>query len=113
MIKDSEKFAEDDKKVKERVKTKNELEASIYSLKKQVNENEKIKAKLSKSDKKRITEAYERKIKWLESNISARVDEFKAQKKELEEIVNPIMSELYENTNGDQLRKQKPDRDEL
>jgi len=34
MIKDSEKFADEDKKVKDRVDAKNELESYAYSLKK-------------------------------------------------------------------------------
>ena len=100
MIKDSEKFADEDKKVKEKVEAKNELESYVYSLKNQVNDKEKVGGKLSESEKKTITDAVEEKIKWLESNASADVDEFKAQKKELEEIVNPIMSKLYQNAGG-------------
>lgn len=36
MIKDAEQFAEDDKKIKERVEARNELESYAYSLKNQV-----------------------------------------------------------------------------
>ena len=36
MIKDAEKFADDDKKLKERVEARNELESYAYSLKNQV-----------------------------------------------------------------------------
>ncbi|CAF3021702.1 unnamed protein product [Rotaria socialis] len=95
MIKDSEKFADEDKKVKERVDAKNELESYAYSLKTQLNDKEKLGGKLSSDDKEKIEKAVEEQIKWLESNPAAEVDELKEHKKELEEIVTPIMTKLY------------------
>ncbi|CAF0978179.1 unnamed protein product [Rotaria magnacalcarata] len=95
MIKDSEKFADEDKKVKERVDAKNELESYAYSLKTQLSDKEKLGGKLSSDDKEKIEKAVEEQIKWLESNPAAEVDELKEHKKELEEIVTPIMTKLY------------------
>ncbi|UJR25774.1 hypothetical protein I4U23_007128 [Adineta vaga] len=95
MIKDSEKFADEDKKVKERVDAKNELESYAYSLKTQLNDKEKLGGKLSSDDKETIEKAVEEQIKWLESNQGAEVDELKEHKKQLEEIVTPIMTKLY------------------
>jgi hypothetical protein len=40
-------------------------------------------------------------IKWLESNQGAEADELKEHKKQLEEIVNPIMTKLYSEGNSD------------
>jgi len=97
MIKDSEKFADEDKKIKEKVDAKNELESYVYSLKNQVNDKEKLGAKLSEDNKKTILDAVEEKIKWIESHSDAEKEDFAAQKKELEEIVQPITSKLYEN----------------
>ncbi|WKY16168.1 hypothetical protein Q1695_001112 [Nippostrongylus brasiliensis] len=42
MINDAEKFAEDDKKVKDQVEARNELESYAYSLKNQVGDKEKL-----------------------------------------------------------------------
>jgi len=95
MIKESEKFADEDKKVRERVEAKNELESYCYSLKNQIGDKEKLGGKLSDDEKSTITEAVEEKIKWLESNSEAEVDDYKTQKKELEEVVHPIMSKFY------------------
>jgi heat shock protein 5 len=95
MIQESEKFADEDKKVKERVESKNELESYVYSLKNQISDKEKLGGKLSEDEKTTITEAIEEKIKWLEGNAEAEVEDFKTQKKELEEIVHPIMSKFY------------------
>ncbi|RNA16070.1 78 kDa glucose-regulated [Brachionus plicatilis] len=100
MIKDAEKFADDDKKVKEKVEAKNELESYAYSLKNQLSDKEKLGNKLSEDEKEKINSAVEEKIKWLESNSDADVDELKNQKKELEEIVNPIMTKLYQQNSG-------------
>jgi len=102
MIKDAEKFADEDKKVKEKVEAKNELESYVYSMKNQLNDKEKLGGKLSEDEKDTISKAIEEKIKWLESNSNADVDDFKQQKKELEEIVNPIMTKFYQNTGGPQ-----------
>jgi len=95
MIKDSEKFADEDKKVKERVDAKNELESYAYSLKTQLADKEKLGGKLSADDKETIEKAVEEQIKWLESNQGADTEELKEHKKQLEEIVTPIMTKLY------------------
>ncbi|XP_061189234.1 endoplasmic reticulum chaperone BiP [Saccostrea echinata] len=100
MINDAEKFADEDKKVKEKVDAKNELESYAYSLKNQIGDKEKLGGKLSDEDKKTIEEAVDEKIKWMESNSDADVEDLKAQKKELEEVVQPIMSKLYQGAGG-------------
>jgi len=96
MIKESEMFAEDDKKLKEKVEARNELESYAYSLKNQINDKEKLGAKLSDEEKEKMEEAIDEKIKWLESNSDAESEEFKAQKKELEDVVQPIIAKLYQ-----------------
>merc|ERR1712231_3415 len=50
MIQDAEKFADEDKKLKERVEARNELESYVYSLKNQLNDKEKLGAKLTDED---------------------------------------------------------------
>merc|ERR1712047_185055 len=96
MIKDAEMFADEDKKLKERVEARNELESYAYSLKNQINDQEKLGAKITDEDKEKIEEAVNEKISWLEENQEAEGEEFKAQKKELEEIVQPIIAKLYQ-----------------
>ncbi|XP_064649209.1 endoplasmic reticulum chaperone BiP-like [Lineus longissimus] len=96
MINDAEKFADDDKKVKEKVESRNELESYAYSLKNQIGDKEKLGSKLSPEDKDTIEKAINEKIAWLEKNHEADVEEFKKNKKELEDIVQPIMSKLYQ-----------------
>jgi chaperone protein DnaK len=96
MIQDAEKFADEDKKLKERVETRNELESYAYSLKNQIGDKDKLGAKLSDEEKEKIEEAVNEKISWLEENQEADAEEFKAQKKELEDTVQPIIAKLYQ-----------------
>jgi len=100
MIKDAEQFAEDDKKIKEKVDARNELESYVYTLKNQLSDKEKMGGKLTDDDKEKIEEAINEKIKWLESNPDADAEELKSQKKEVESIVTPIISKLYEGGQG-------------
>merc|ERR1719209_415708 len=100
MVKESEMFAEDDKKLKERVESRNELESYAYSLKNQINDKEKLGAKLSDEETAKIEEVINEKIAWLEENQDADADEMKAQKKEMEDIVQPIIAKLYQGAGG-------------
>ncbi|XP_069120197.1 endoplasmic reticulum chaperone BiP-like [Argopecten irradians] len=100
MIKDAEVFAEEDKKVKERVDAKHELESYVYSLKNQIGDKDKLGGKLNDEDKSVIGEAIEETIQWFDNHSDADTDEFKSQKKELEDVVHPIMSKLYQNEGG-------------
>jgi len=95
MVKDAETFAEEDKKLKEKVEARNELESFVYSLKNQLNDKEKLGAKISEEDKKTIEDAINDKIAWLDANQGAEAEEFKAKKKEVEDISNPIITKLY------------------
>merc|ERR1712042_405496 len=100
MINDAEKFADDDKKLKVKVESRNELESYAYSLKNQINDKEKLGAKLSDDEKTKMEEAIDEKIKWLEDNAEGEAEDFKAQKKELEDIVQPIIAKLYQGQGG-------------
>jgi len=100
MINDAEKFADDDKKVKEKVESRNELESYAYSLKNQIGDKEKLGAKLSDEDKEVIEKAVNEAIEFLDSNQDADAEEYKGAKKKLEDIVQPIMTKLYQGAEG-------------
>jgi chaperone protein DnaK len=95
MVNDAEKFADEDKKLKERVEARNELEGYLYGLKNQVADKEKLGGKLSEEDAETITDAVEKGIEWLDENDEAEAEDYKEQKKEVEEVVQPIISGLY------------------
>merc|ERR1711993_158725 len=100
MIKDAETFASEDAELKLRVESRNELESYASSLKNQINDKEKLGAKISDEDKEKIEEAVNEKISWLEENQEADGEDFKKQKKELEDAVQPIIAKLYQQGGG-------------
>jgi endoplasmic reticulum chaperone BiP len=112
MIQESEKFADEDKKIKERVESKNELESYVYSLKNQINDKEKLGSKLSEEDKETITNQIEEKIRWLETNVGAEADQFKEQKKEIESIAAPIISKIYGQSDDTEPKQESTNEDE-
>ncbi len=97
MVRDAEKYAEEDKKVTERLNARNELESLIYSLKNAVNDG---KIKMNGMDKKALGEAVEEAIEWLDDNPEAEKSEIKKKKREVEEVSNPIMAKLYGKSGG-------------
>ena len=88
MVNDAEKFADDDKKVREKLEVRNELESYAYSLKNQIGNKEKLGGKLSEDEKETVIKAVKEK--------DADVDDFKKEKKELKDVVQPIVSKLYQ-----------------
>merc|ERR1712150_169042 len=115
MINDAEKFAEEDAALKG--EARNELESYAYSLKNQIGDKEKLGGKLSEDEESKIEEVINEKIKWLEDNPEAEAEDFKAQKKEMEDIVQPIIAKLYQGQGGappgEEGEEEEMDKDEL
>merc|ERR1740122_653414 len=100
MINDAEKFADEDAALKSKVEARNELESYAYSLKNQLSDKEKLGGKLSDEEQSKIEEVINEKIAWLEENQDASAEDLKAQKKEMEDIVQPIIAKLYQGQGG-------------
>lgn len=99
MVSESEKFAEDDKNVRERIEAKNKLESVMYTMK-DMTQKEEIREKLSETDIKTISDKLEEVQKWYdenEHNDSVTKEEFLSKLKEIEETVHPITSKMYSN----------------
>jgi len=99
MVKDAERYAEEDKKHMDKVNAKNGLEGYCYSLKNTIND-EKVKDKIDEADRKSIEDKASEIITWIEDNEHAEVEEFEEKKKELEGIANPIMTKMYSDAGG-------------
>merc|ERR1719362_1962322 len=78
----------------------NDPESYAYSLKNQLSDKEKLGGKLSDDEQSKIEEIINEKIKWLEDNTDASAEDLKAQKKEMEDIVQPIIAKLYQGQGG-------------
>jgi L1 cell adhesion molecule like protein len=99
MVQDAEKYAEQDKKFRERVEAKNGLEQYAYSLKQSLQE-EGVKSKLDASDIKKVEDECDSTLRWMEGNQNAESREIEDHKKKLEDICMPIMSKIYAQQGG-------------
>lgn len=97
MVKEAEAHAEDDRKNKERIEAKNDLENYLYSVKNSMND-ENLKSKLSEEDRNALDQVLDEKLNWVDSNQLAEKEEFEHQRKEAEEVIMPIMTKLYQSS---------------
>nr|BAA04848.1 HSP70 [Lilium longiflorum] len=93
MVKEAERYKSEDEKHKKQVAAKNALETYIYNMRNAVND-ERITSKLPAEVKKKIDDAMEGAIQWLEANQLAEVDEFDDKRRELEGICKPVIEKL-------------------
>jgi heat shock protein 5 len=96
MVREAEEYADEDKLVKEKIDSRNQLENYIYSMKNTVNDESKVGGKISEEDKETITTALNEANDWLDENQNADKDEFEAKLKTVQEVCNPIISQLYQ-----------------
>merc|ERR1719405_27502 len=81
MVREAEEYADEDKKVKERIDARNGLESYLYNMKNTLDDDEKgVADKLSADDKEEI--------------------ENTSKQKEVEAIANPIMRNVYQGAGG-------------
>jgi heat shock protein 5 len=101
MLKEAEEMAEQDKAAKERVLARNELENLVYTVRNQINDEEKgLKGKLSEDDVSTIEDAVKDTISWLEENVQAETSDFEEKKKEFEGIIHPIFAKFQGGAGG-------------
>ncbi|KRX12205.1 putative mediator of RNA polymerase II transcription subunit 37e, partial [Trichinella nelsoni] len=100
MVQEAEKYKSEDEEHKKKVEAKNALENYAYNMRNTI-KDEKIGEKLPGADKKKIEDAIEAAIQWLDSNQLAEADEFEDKMKELESICNPIIAKMYQGAGPD------------
>ena len=102
MIRDAEKFADQDKELKEKIDAKNSLESYIYNMRNTIEDKEKLADKLDQEDKDKIKEALQETQDWLKDHEDADKEEFEGQLKELTSVCDPIIGKVYQKTGGPQ-----------
>merc|ERR1711978_759899 len=100
MIESAKRFEAEDKRLRETVETRNQLESQAFSLLSQIDDEEKLGGKLSEDDKETIREACEEVTQFIQENPDADLEDFKEKLQELQELVNPIVSGVYEGGEG-------------
>ena len=83
MVKDGEKFAEEDKAVKEKIDARNQFENYIYQMKNSVEDKDKLAEKIADDEKSKIKDALTDSQDWLNANQDAEKEDFEDKLKEL------------------------------
>lgn len=99
MVRDAEKYKEEDDRQRDRLQAKNGLETYAFNMKSTV-EDEKLKDKISEEDRTKVMDKCNEIIKWIDSNQLAEKDEFEHKQKELEKVCMPIVTKLYQGAGG-------------
>jgi len=99
MVNDAEKYKAADEQQREKIAAKNALESYAFNVK-QTAEDDKLKDKISAEDKALVIEKAKEVLDWLDENQAAEKDEYEDKQKELEKIVMPIMTKLYQAGGG-------------
>jgi endoplasmic reticulum chaperone BiP len=100
MIRDSEKFAEQDKTLKEKIDAKNSLENYVYTMRNTIEDKEKLADKLEDDDKEKIKEALQDAQDWMNSNEDAEKEDYEDHLKDLQRVCDPIISKVYKENGG-------------
>ena len=99
LVKEAEKFKEEDNKVKERIEAKNTLEQYCYQVRQTI-QDAKLKDKFSEDEKKQIETKVDEVLKFVNDNPAASKEEYDAKVKEIEAVFNPIMQKIYQQAGG-------------
>uniref|UniRef100_A0A3Q7HX02 Glucose-regulated protein 78 n=1 Tax=Solanum lycopersicum TaxID=4081 RepID=A0A3Q7HX02_SOLLC len=100
MVREAEEFAEEDKKVKEKIDARNALETYVYNMKNQINDKDKLADKLESDEKEKIETATKEALEWLDDNQSAEKEDYDEKLKEVEAVCNPIITAVYQRSGG-------------
>jgi len=101
MVKEAEKFKGEDEKNRGKIEAKNALENYAFSLKNTLRD-EKFKDKISPEDTKKLDDAIEDVVKYLDQHKNEEKEAYESKQKELESVAMPIMTKLYQGANGPQ-----------
>jgi len=99
MVKDAELHADEDKRNRERVDAINSLEGTCFQVKGMTRDD---KLMTEKESIDMINTAIDKTLGWLNENrATATKEEIEAKQQELNDIVHPIVTELYKKSGGD------------
>ena len=93
MVQEAEKYKAEDDANKNRIEAKNGLENYCYSLKSSITSPE-VEGKIPVDEKKKLEDAIEESLKWLDANLSAEKEEYEEKQKALEGIATPILQAM-------------------
>eukprot|EP00960_Hanusia_phi_P049171 759407-Hanusia_phi.AAC.7 len=101
MVQEAEAYAEQDKKIREKIQAKTSYEAYLANIRSTIDDKDRVGGKLSDEDMEAVEDALKQGSKWLrQEGSTAEADEIQDHQKHIEKIVNPIFAKLYGATGG-------------
>lgn len=98
MMEEAEKWAEEDRKVRERIESKNAFESYLYSVRNSTN-TEEFKNKLGEDKCKELNDIITEGMHWLDENSEATKEEYDTKRDEVEAKCQPIIMSVYQGQN--------------
>lgn len=115
MVQEAEEFADEDKRTKERVDGRNNLESFCYRIKAMLDDEEKPMDP-TEEERGALEEVVSEALEWLDENQEAEKEDYDAKQKEVEGIANPIIQKAYRAASpedSDEAEDEDEDEDEL
>lgn len=111
MLQEAEKYKDEDKQNRDRIESKNKLETFLFNMKSSMMNAE--AEKVPEDDKKKVLDAVDAGLKWLETSEHASKDEYDSKLEEVTALVNPIISKMYAGAGGGPMPSGAPDISEV
>lgn len=109
MLEEAEKFAEQDKLVRERIESKNGFEGYLHSVKSS-SDTEEFKQKIGEDKHKELMDIVSEYMQWLDDNgVDADTETLKNKQKEAEDKILPIIKLAYQPPSNSQTEESAPE----
>jgi heat shock protein 1/8 len=95
MLDEAEKYAENDKLVRERIEAKNSFEGYLHGVKSSCSTDE-FKQNLGEENHKKLMEFVTEYIQWVDDNSEATAEQYKEKQQEAENKILPLIKGAYE-----------------
>ena len=106
MVAEGEKYQAEDQLNRDRVESKNKLDALLYQTKSSV-QNDEIKSKLEESEIKQVTDVITETELWLEQEDRTK-EEYDDKLTEVNGLINPVMMKIYSEGGGGSMPESVP-----
>ena len=95
MLDEAEKYAENDRLVRERIEAKNSFEGYLHNVKSSCSTDE-FKQNLGEESHKKLMETVTEYLQWLDENDEASAEQYKEKQQEAENKILPLIKGAYE-----------------
>ncbi|MCZ6910751.1 MAG: Hsp70 family protein, partial [Rickettsia endosymbiont of Ixodes persulcatus] len=94
MVEEAERFKQEDEIIKEKIEARNGLESFIYNARNTISDSS-VSNKLSSCDISDVNNMVDSTEKWLSASSAYNKSDYDDKMKEVQAIVNPILTKLY------------------